>query len=141
MLCDHESMCFFLEASVATACGGGFASIDLVQATIEHVGSELGVIVDRVIVRFNPIGVIHGELRILRCLNCFVNNAVPDAERIEVERIAFHGPVLDLRILFIEVVEEGWTVVTTVTYTRQSQQRPWARAMDLRCSTRITYFL
>ena len=43
-----------------------------------------------------------------------IDNAVDYTKRVEVERVAWHATILDLLVLVIEVVEESWSVVSTV---------------------------
>ena len=43
-----------------------------------------------------------------------IDNAVNYTKRVKVERVAWHAPVLDLLVLVVEVVEESWSIVSTV---------------------------
>ena len=43
-----------------------------------------------------------------------IDNAVNYTKRVKVERVAWHATVLDLLVLVVEVIEESWSVVSTV---------------------------
>ena len=43
-----------------------------------------------------------------------IDDAVDYPKGVEVERVAWHATVLDLLVLVVEVIEESWSVVSTV---------------------------
>jgi hypothetical protein len=55
---------------------------------------------------FDAVGVVHGEFGVVTSLNSFVDDSIYNAEGVEVELDSFVGPVGDLFVLFVEVIEE-----------------------------------
>lgn len=103
---------------------GSLAGCDQILATIGHGVGELHVVVDSLVhlrylvgmisvtvcrsrtYRFDAIGVVSGELRIVRGLDSFIDDSIDDSEGVEIELNAIHGAVGNLLVLFIEVIEE-----------------------------------
>ena len=96
------------------AFGSGAAKTNLVEASVEHVVCKLGIRIDGVVVCFDTVGIIDGKLRIILGLNGLINDTIDYTERVELERVARHAPVLDFQILVVEVAVECRTVVTSV---------------------------
>lgn len=82
------------------------AALDLLQASVEHVVGELGIIVDRIVVGLDAVGVVDGEFGIPAGLHGFVDDAVANAQTIEVERVPDKAAVLDGCVLLVEIVVE-----------------------------------
>lgn len=47
-------------------------------------------------------------------LDGFIDDAVDYAERVELERVTGHAPILDLQILLVEIAKKCWSVVSSV---------------------------
>lgn len=54
----------------------------------------------------DPVGVLDGEFRVVRSLNCFVDDTVDDTQRLKVKSDTFLLTRFDLLVLLVEVVEE-----------------------------------
>lgn len=55
---------------------------------------------------FDPVGVLDGEFRVVRSLDCFIDDAVDDTQRLKVKSDTFLLTRLDLLVLLVEVVEK-----------------------------------
>ena len=109
-LCDGR-VCMVV-AGVAFSCGT--ADLDLVQTAVVHVIGKLGVRVNGVVVGFDAVGVIYGKFGVVLGLHRLIDDTVDYTEGIEVKWVSRHAAVLDLQILVVEVVEESWSIVSTV---------------------------
>ena len=54
----------------------------------------------------DSVGVLDSEFRVVRSLNCFIDDAVDDTQRLKVKSDTFLLTRLDLLVLLVEVVEE-----------------------------------
>lgn len=61
----------------------------------------------------DPIGVVHGKFRVVPGLNSFIDDTIDDSQGVEVELNAILGAVGNLKVLFIEVIEELASVSTS----------------------------
>jgi hypothetical protein len=115
-------------AGIASSCGA--ADFDLVKAAVVHVVGELGIVVDGVVVGFDTVGarevsqdssckyglflLVDSKLWVVSCLDRLIDDTVDYAKSVEVERVALHAAVLNSQVLVVEVIEESWSVVTTI---------------------------
>lgn len=61
----------------------------------------------------DAVGVVHRKLRVILGLNSFINDTIDDTQGVEVELNAVLGAVGNLKVLFIEVIEELASVSTS----------------------------
>lgn len=54
----------------------------------------------------NAIGVVNGELGVVRCLDGFIDDSIDDSKGVELKLDSFDGSIGDLLVLFVEMVEE-----------------------------------
>lgn len=54
----------------------------------------------------DAIAVVHGKFRVVLGLNSFIDDTIDDPQGVEVELNAILGAVRNLKVLFIEVIEE-----------------------------------
>lgn len=54
----------------------------------------------------DPVGVLDGKFRVVRSLDCFVDDTVDDTQRLKVKSDTFLLTRFDLLVLLVEVVEE-----------------------------------
>ena len=54
----------------------------------------------------DSIGVLDGEFRVVRSLDCFIDDAVDDTQRLKVKSDTFLLTRFDFLVLLVEVVEE-----------------------------------
>ena len=54
----------------------------------------------------DAVGVVHRKLRVILGLNSFINDTIDDTQGVEVELNAVLGAAGNLKVLFIEMIEE-----------------------------------
>lgn len=54
----------------------------------------------------DSVGVLHGKFRIVRSLDCFIDDAVDDTQGLKVKSDTILFTRFDLLVLLVEVVEE-----------------------------------
>lgn len=54
----------------------------------------------------NAIGVVNGELGVVRSLDSFIDDSIDDSKGVELKLNSFDRSIGDLQVLFVEVVEE-----------------------------------
>ena len=91
---------------VLTRFSGFAAVLDGFEASAVHVQGELHVVVDGIVDCLDAIGVVDGKLGVVGSLDSLVDDAVSNAEGVEVELDARNGSVGDELVLVVEVVEK-----------------------------------
>lgn len=94
---------------------GIVAVSNLVETTVGHVGGKVHVVENCVIDSLDAVGVVVRKEWVVRSLDVFIDDAVYDTQVDKVECLASGGTILDELVLLIEVIEESWAIVTTVT--------------------------
>ena len=122
-------------AVVVLSVGSGVtASLDLILAAVGHRVCELGILIHRVVVRLDAVGVVDGELcgrkvslsflesigvvkltRVVGSLDGLIDDSVANAQSVEVESNAGNGSVANQLVVLVEVLVEGWAVVSENT--------------------------
>ncbi len=91
-----------------------FALGTKVEAAANHVARELHILIDRIVHSFDPVCIVDSKFRIVRSLDALRYDSIDYTQRIEGELGAVSGAIGDQRILIIEVVVEGGTIVATI---------------------------
>lgn len=76
--------------------------------------SKLHVVIHGIIDCFDAIGVVVGELWIVRRLNGLVDDTIDYSESVKDEGNAFNRSVADQLVLLVEVFVKRWAIMTTV---------------------------
>jgi hypothetical protein len=97
------------------------AKCDLVLTAIWHLVCKFHVAVHGIIDGLDTIGVVHCKLRVVFCLNGLVDDTVNDTEGVKVEVNSFHCTIGDFLILLMEVIEESWAIVASITFSPQAE--------------------
>jgi hypothetical protein len=111
------------------------AELDLVETAVDHVSSEIDIILDGVVIGDDTVGVFGGLLDVKGDLDLLINDAVSNlcslalkiqstanmtyTKGVEVKLCSYSLIASDLLILSLKVVEERRTVVTTVRFGPQ----------------------
>lgn len=95
------------------------AELDKITTTQWCVVGELHEVVDGLVDGLDAISVVPGKFRVVWNLNQFVNNTVDDSQGIHLKGDAFFLPAGDERVLFIKVVIERRSVVSTIRLSPQ----------------------
>jgi hypothetical protein len=91
---------------ILTSLSSLTTAVDQIEASSAHVQSELHVVVDSVVDSLNTVGVVDGELRVVRGLNSLVNDTVSNTKSVEVKLDTRNSSIGDELVLVVEVVEE-----------------------------------
>lgn len=72
-------------------------------------------LLDGVVDCLNTICIVHRKFRIEWSLHSFINNSIDYPQCIHVQLNTFDRAIVNGLILLVEVVIEGWTVMSSVT--------------------------
>ena len=84
--------------------------------------------------RLDSIRIVHGKFRIVWCLSVEIIDSVANAKRIEYQLGAVSCAIGNRLVLIVEVVEEGWTIVTPIRFGPQVECLAFDVAVQLRKS-------